>query len=98
MIDQKLQRLINRFIELNWRRFEDDYDSHAREIHELTNEDFEFRDIIEGIFVYIMDQNEDPTDYFYDNMVSFPFSLEINDADFDYLIRSVVSALKRLRN
>lgn len=67
MIDQKLQRLINRFIELNWKRFEDDYDSHAREIHELTNEDFEFRDIIEGIFVYIMDQNEDPTEYFYDN-------------------------------
>jgi perosamine synthetase len=37
------------------------------------------------------------TDRFFDNMVSFPFSLEIEDADFEYMIDSVHSALIRLR-
>jgi perosamine synthetase len=37
------------------------------------------------------------TDRFFDNMVSFPFSMEISDADFDYMIESVRSALQRLR-
>ncbi|RDH77706.1 DegT/DnrJ/EryC1/StrS family aminotransferase [Mycolicibacterium moriokaense] len=37
------------------------------------------------------------TDRFFDTMVSFPFSMEINDADFCYMIESVRSALCRLR-
>jgi dTDP-4-amino-4,6-dideoxygalactose transaminase len=37
------------------------------------------------------------TDRFFDNMVSFPFSVEINESDFAYLIDSVRSALQRLR-
>jgi dTDP-4-amino-4,6-dideoxygalactose transaminase len=37
------------------------------------------------------------TDRFFDNMVSFPFSVEIDDADFYYMIESVRSALQRLR-
>lgn len=37
------------------------------------------------------------TDRFFDNMVSFPFSLEINEADFAYLIDSVQAALGLLR-
>jgi dTDP-4-amino-4,6-dideoxygalactose transaminase len=37
------------------------------------------------------------TDRFFDNMVSFPFSMEIDDADFYYMIESVRSALQRLR-
>ena len=35
-------------------------------------------------------------DYFFDNMISFPFSLEISDADFSYMIESVRTALMRL--
>jgi len=42
--------------------------------------------------------NVPETNRFFDNMVSFPFSLEIEDADFAYLIDSVCSALTRLRN
>lgn len=37
------------------------------------------------------------TDRFFDNMISFPFSLEINDEDFTYLIESVRGALSELR-
>lgn len=37
------------------------------------------------------------TDDFFDNMVSFPFSVEISEADFAYLIDSVRTALKLLR-
>jgi dTDP-4-amino-4,6-dideoxygalactose transaminase len=37
------------------------------------------------------------TDRFFDNMISFPFSVEISDGEFDYLIDSVRSALQRLR-
>ena len=37
------------------------------------------------------------TDRFFDNMISFPFSVEISEADFSYLIDSVRTALQRLR-
>lgn len=37
------------------------------------------------------------TDRFFDNMVSFPFSLEISEADFVYMIDSVRSVLQLLR-
>lgn len=37
------------------------------------------------------------TDRFFDNMVSFPFSLEISDVDFFYMIESTQSALRQLR-
>lgn len=37
------------------------------------------------------------TDRFFDNMVSFPFSVEISDADFAYAIESVRTCLNRLR-
>lgn len=38
------------------------------------------------------------TDNFFDNMVSFPFSLEISDEDFEYEIQSIKSAIEYLRN
>jgi perosamine synthetase len=41
--------------------------------------------------------NVPETDRFFDNMVSFPFSLEIDDADFAYLIESVRRVLGKLR-
>lgn len=37
------------------------------------------------------------TDFFFDRMVSFPFHLWMSDADFNYLIQSVQSALTELR-
>jgi len=37
------------------------------------------------------------TDRFFDNMLSFPFSVEINDEDFNYLIGAVQDALHKLR-
>jgi dTDP-4-amino-4,6-dideoxygalactose transaminase len=37
------------------------------------------------------------TDMFFDNMISFPFSLTISDDDFKYLIDSVKSAIQSLR-
>jgi perosamine synthetase len=37
------------------------------------------------------------TDRYFDNMISFPFSLVIDDEDFTYLIESVRSALRQLR-
>jgi dTDP-4-amino-4,6-dideoxygalactose transaminase len=37
------------------------------------------------------------TDRFFDNMISFPFSLEISDADFEYEIGAVREALASLR-
>ncbi|MGH9372573.1 MAG: DegT/DnrJ/EryC1/StrS family aminotransferase [Vicinamibacterales bacterium] len=37
------------------------------------------------------------TDRFFDNMISFPFSVEIPEDDFTYQIESVRAALKRLR-
>jgi perosamine synthetase len=37
------------------------------------------------------------TDAFFDNMVSFPFHLWMSDEDFDYMIESTQSAMKRLR-
>ena len=37
------------------------------------------------------------TDNFFDKMVSFPFSLEISDSDFSYMIESVRKSLQRLR-
>jgi perosamine synthetase len=38
------------------------------------------------------------TDRFFDNMISFPFSLVINDEDFKYLIGAVRESLLRLRD
>jgi dTDP-4-amino-4,6-dideoxygalactose transaminase len=38
------------------------------------------------------------TDRFFDNMVSFPFSIEISDADFAYMIDAVRTSLQRLRS
>lgn len=37
------------------------------------------------------------TDRFFDNMVSFPFHIWMNDSDFDYMIESTQNALRRLR-
>ncbi len=37
------------------------------------------------------------TDRFFDNMISFPFSVEISDEDFQYMIESTKKALARLR-
>ncbi|MFZ2302816.1 MAG: DegT/DnrJ/EryC1/StrS family aminotransferase [Gallionella sp.] len=37
------------------------------------------------------------TDRFFDNMISFPFSVEINDEDFAYLVGAVRNALRKLR-
>ena len=36
------------------------------------------------------------TDLFFDNMISFPFSIVINEADFQYMIKSIKSAIKIL--
>ncbi|MGK5091860.1 DegT/DnrJ/EryC1/StrS family aminotransferase [Deltaproteobacteria bacterium TL4] len=36
-------------------------------------------------------------DHFYDNMISFPFHLTMSDEDFEYLIKSTISALTKLR-
>ena len=38
------------------------------------------------------------TDYFFDNMISFPFHHGLSEEDFNYLIESVISACKKLRN
>lgn len=38
------------------------------------------------------------TDLFFDNMLSFPFSLTISDKDIDYLIQSIKKALIELRD
>ena len=37
------------------------------------------------------------TDYFYDNMVSFPFHIWMSDEDFEYMIESTKKALNNLR-
>ena len=37
------------------------------------------------------------TDRFFDNMISFPFSLEISDSDFEYEIEAVRDSLSQLR-
>ena len=37
------------------------------------------------------------TDLFFDNMISFPFSIVISDADFNYMLESVKSVLHQLR-
>lgn len=37
------------------------------------------------------------TDIFFDNMLSFPFSIEMSDGDFEYLIISIRNAIKKLR-
>ena len=36
-------------------------------------------------------------DYFFDNMISFPFHLTMNELDFDYLIESTIKVLIELR-
>ncbi|MFL2601075.1 MAG: DegT/DnrJ/EryC1/StrS family aminotransferase [Flavobacteriaceae bacterium] len=38
------------------------------------------------------------TDMFFDNMISFPFSLVIEDVDFLYMINSIKSSIKTLNN
>jgi perosamine synthetase len=43
------------------------------------------------------DANVPETDRFFDNMISFPFSLEIGDEDFRYVIDSVKTSLTTLR-
>jgi perosamine synthetase len=37
------------------------------------------------------------TDMFFDNMISFPFSIVLSDADFNYMLKSVKAALQQLR-
>jgi len=62
MVDTRMEKLVSRFIDLNWKRYGDAYEYHANEIYEITNEAFEYKDIIESIFLYIMSKGEDPTD------------------------------------
>ena len=38
------------------------------------------------------------TDEFYDNMISFPFSITLSENDIDYLIDSIISAIFELNS
>ena len=38
------------------------------------------------------------TDYFFDNMISFPFHVWMSDKEFNYLLQSTVKSLNILRN
>ena len=37
------------------------------------------------------------TDNFFDNMISFPFSIVITERDFQYMVESVQQAIQQLR-
>lgn len=38
------------------------------------------------------------TDYFFDNMISFPFHVWMRETDFEYMIQSTINVLKKLRD
>jgi len=63
MEDSRLQKLINKLIVSYFDEFGDDYIEHINNIKDITDNSFSEKDIFEGVFRYIIDNDENPLDY-----------------------------------
>lgn len=74
MINPKLQNLITKYINRRWSVNETDYEEYIDELKEILDDDFNYKDVIEGIFTYIINEkNENPFDYFEEEFLDHNF-------------------------